>query len=82
MQRLLIVASGTFRGDLGLERYWRPKLAHAITGAFEIDAIFPDEDGVCLDYRDFDGTAVRTYFAFTRAGKIRHTACEPIRQAA
>lgn len=73
---------GTFRGPLGVERYWRPKLAHTAAGAFEVDALFPDADRICLDYRDFDGTAVRTYFAFTEAGKIRHTACELIRQAA
>lgn len=73
---------GTFRGRLGLERYWRPKLTHAVTGAFEVDALFPEADGVCLDYRDFDGTPVRTNFTFTDTGKIRHTACDIIRQAA
>lgn len=25
---------GTFRGRLGVERYWRPKLAHAAAGVF------------------------------------------------
>jgi hypothetical protein len=73
---------GTFRGRLGIERYWRPKLTHAVPGAFEIDALFPEADGVCLDYRDYDGTPVRTHFAFTEAGKIRHTACASVRQAA
>lgn len=73
---------GRFRGRLGLEQYWRPKLARAAAGSFEVDALFPETDGVCLDYRDFDGTAVRTHFAFTEAGKICHTACEPIRKAA
>jgi len=73
---------GTFHGRAGVERYWRPKLARALAGSFEVDAVFPERDGVCLDYRDFDGTAVRTYFAFSEAGKIRNTACEPIRRAA
>ncbi len=73
---------GTFRGRLGVERYWRPKLAHASTGAFVVDTLFPETDGVCLDYRAFDGTPVRTHFTFTEAGKIRHTACAPIKQAA
>ena len=59
-----------------------PKLTHAVTGAFEVDALFPEADGVCLDYRDFDGTPVRTHFTFTDTGKIRHTACDTIRQAA
>ena len=74
---------GSFRGRLGIDRYWRPKLAEAVTGSFEVDALFPEaETGVCLDYRDFDGTPVRTHFTFTEAGKIRHTACDTIRQAA
>ena len=37
-----------------LEAYWGPKLAHAVIGAFEVDALFPETDGVCLDYRAFD----------------------------
>jgi hypothetical protein len=51
-------------------------------GAFEIDALFPEQDGVSLDYRGFDGLPVRTVFRFDDAGKIRLTACAPIRQAA
>ncbi|XSC43225.1 nuclear transport factor 2 family protein [Bradyrhizobium sp. RDT10] len=73
---------GTFRGRLGVERYWRSKLAHPAAGAFEVDALCPETGGVCLDYRAYDGTPVRTHFTFTKAGKIRHTACAPIRQAA
>lgn len=73
---------GSFRGRLGVERYWRPKLAHAGAGSFEVDALFPKAAGVCLDYRDFDGGPVRTHFTFTEAGKILHTACAPIKQAA
>jgi len=72
----------TFRGRPAVERYWAPKLATAVAGSFEIDALFPEADGVCLDYRNFDGTPARTHFAFTEGGKIRHTFCEPIRQAA
>jgi len=73
---------GTFRGRSEVERYWRPKLAHAATGAFEVDALFPDTDGVSLDYRSYDGSPVRMHFRFTDDGKIRHTACAPIRKAA
>jgi hypothetical protein len=73
---------GSFRGRLEVERYRRPKLGRAATGAFEVDALFPEADGVCLDYRDFDGMPVRTHFAFTEAGKIRLTACAPIKRAA
>jgi hypothetical protein len=57
-------------------------LAGAVTGAFEVDALFPEADKVCLDYRDFDGTPVRTYFAFTDTRKICHTICDVIKMAA
>jgi hypothetical protein len=72
----------TARGRLDLEAYWRPKLAHAVIGAFEVDALFPETDGVCLDYRAFDGTPVRIHFRFTDEGKIRHIVCAPVKQAA
>jgi hypothetical protein len=42
----------------------------------------PDEDGVTLDYRGYDGLPVRTHFRFTSTGKISLTACAPIRAAA
>jgi hypothetical protein len=51
-------------------------------GAFEIDALMPDKDGVTLDYRGYDGQPVRTHFRFTSTGKISLTACAPIRAAA
>ena len=54
----------------------------AVTGASEIDALFPEADGVTLDYRGFDGVPVRTHFHFTSTGKISLTACAPIRAAA
>ena len=65
-----------------MERYWRPRLAAVAAGAFEIDALFPEQGGVSLDYRGFDGHPVRTLFWFDDAGKISLTACAPIRQAA
>jgi hypothetical protein len=73
---------GSFRGRSEMEKYWRPRLARAVTGAFEIDALFPDADGVTLDYRGYDGVPVRTHFCFTGTGKISLTACVPIRAAA
>ena len=65
-----------------MEKYWHPRLARAVTGAFEIDALFPEVDGVTLDYRGYDGVPVRTHFRFTSTGKISLTACMPIRAAA
>jgi len=57
-------------------------LASPATGAFEVNALFPETDGVCLDYRAYDGTPVRAHFTFTKAGKIRHPARAAIKQAA
>jgi hypothetical protein len=73
---------GSFRGRSEMESYWRPRPARAVTGPFEIDALFPDADGVPLDYRGYDGVRVRTRFRFTSTGKISLTACAPIRAAA
>jgi hypothetical protein len=59
-------------------RGWRDRAR----GAFEIDVLMPDKDGVTLDYRRYDGVPVRTHFRFTSTGKISLTACAPIRAAA
>ena len=53
-----------------------------MTGAFEIDALFPEADGVTLDYRGYNGLQVRTHFSFTSRGTISLTACAPVRAAA
>ena len=71
-----------FEVDPKMERYWRPRLERSRRGAFEIDVLMPDEDGVTLDYRGYDGIPVRTHFRFTSTGKISLTACAPIRVAA
>ena len=73
---------GNFRGRAAMAEYWRPRLASAKAGAFEIDVLAPFGGGVSLDYRDYDGTPVRTLFRFTETGKIGQTACTPIKQAA
>ncbi len=71
-----------FTGRAEIELYWRPRLATAGSEAFAIDALMPEGGGVSLDYRDYDGRPVRTHFRFTSTGRIRLTACEPIRLAA
>ena len=73
---------GSFRGRSEMESYWSPRLAQSRQGAFEIDALMPEPDGVVLDYRGYDGQPVRTHFRFTSTGKISRTACAPIRAAA
>lgn len=73
---------GSFEGRAEMARYWRPRLARAGTKAFEIDALFPEQDGVSLDYRGYDGKPMRTIFRFNNVGKIQMTACDPIRAAA
>jgi hypothetical protein len=59
-------------------RCWQPKLLGSVPGAFEIDVLMPEVEGVLLNYRSYDGKAVRTRFRFTAAGKILRTACAPI----
>ncbi|WGS23014.1 MULTISPECIES: nuclear transport factor 2 family protein [unclassified Bradyrhizobium] len=73
---------GSFQGRTAMKWYWSQRLAASGADAFEIDALMPEEDGVSLDYRGYDGKRVRTYFQFTDAGKIRLTACAPIKEAA
>jgi hypothetical protein len=73
---------GVFQGRSAMEQYWMPKLAQSSSSAFEIDALFPEPDGVSLDYRGHDGKPVRTFFRFNETGKISMTACEPIEAAA
>jgi len=71
-----------FRGRSEMERYWGPRLVRQAAGAFEIDALFPEKDGVSLDYRGYDGRPVRTHFRFDGEGKILVTACTLIKDAA
>jgi SnoaL-like domain len=73
---------GTFRGRSEMAQYWRPRLARSSAGAFEIDALSPEQGGVTLDYWGYDGMPMRTIFRFNDAGKIHLTACDPIRAAA
>jgi hypothetical protein len=61
---------GRFRGRTEVEQYWQPKLFGSVPGAFEIDVLMPEVEGVLLEYRSYDGRAVRTRFRFTAAGKI------------
>lgn len=69
---------GRYDGRSGLLRYWTPKLGNASAGAFVLDEILPQGKRVRLDYRDYDGRAVRTKFWFNDVGKIVRTICVPL----
>ena len=60
---------GRFKGRTALRRYLRAKLQNQKPGAFAIDALVPEAAGVCLDYRDCDGRAVRTHSRLFRREK-------------
>jgi ketosteroid isomerase-like protein len=64
-------------GRSALAAYWRPKLSGASRKAFTLEEIAPREEGVDLDYLNFDGKPVRIVFRFDARGRIAHTACEP-----
>jgi hypothetical protein len=52
---------GRFRGRTEVEQYWQPKLFSSVPGAFEIDVLMPEVEGVLLDYRSYDGRAVQDH---------------------
>jgi hypothetical protein len=60
--------------------YLAIRLVVSARGFLEVNALFPETDGVCLDYRAYDGTVVRTHFTFTKTGKLRHTVCAPLKK--
>jgi hypothetical protein len=55
-----------------------PDIEHPATASLPLSV----ESYLALDYRGYDGFPVRTQFRFTDGGKIRLTACEPIKAAA
>ena len=65
-------------GRVGLEAYWRPRLAAFSPNAFELEEIASSADGVVLDYLSFDGKPVRIAFTFDGSGKIRQSRCAPM----
>jgi hypothetical protein len=71
---------GSFKGRSEMENYWRPRLARQGARAFEIDALFPEPEGVSLDYRGMTDGRFAHVFGLTTPG-IRLTACAPIKKA-
>jgi ketosteroid isomerase-like protein len=64
-------------GRSALAAYWRPKLSGASRDAFSLEEIAPHDDGVALDYLNFEGKAVRIIFGFDARGRISHMRCAP-----
>ncbi|QPF88334.1 nuclear transport factor 2 family protein [Bradyrhizobium genosp. L] len=62
-------------GRSALAAYWAPKLANTSSGAFGLEEITPRDDGVMLDYLDFESRPARVLFAFDKEGKIAHMGC-------
>jgi hypothetical protein len=65
-------------GRAQLAAYWAPRLYSLAPTAFGLDEIIPLDDGVTLDYLDFEGKPVRVVFGFGSSGKITHARCQPL----
>ena len=70
----------TLIGRASIAAYWGPQLAMACPTAFALDDLTLTADGVCLDYRNYEGDPVRVLFRFTPSGEILHTECVAISQ--
>jgi hypothetical protein len=68
----------SLQGRSALSAYWYPKLETAVHSAFSLDEMTLVDDGVCVDYRSYDGNPVRITFRFTETGKIIYTRCGAI----
>ena len=68
----------TLIGRASIAAYWAPKLAMASTAAFAMNDLTLTADGVCLDYRNYEGKLERSLFRFTASGGILHTECAAI----
>jgi hypothetical protein len=62
-------------GRSALAAYWYPKLETVVHSAFSLDEMTLVGDGVCVDYRSYDGNPVRITFRFSEAGKIIYMSC-------
>jgi len=67
-------------GRKAIAAYWAPKLERRIVSAFTLDDMILTDCGLLVDYRGYDGKAVRIHFHFSPSGKILHTSCGLLRQ--
>jgi hypothetical protein len=72
----------TLAGRESIAAYWAPKLERRIVSAFTLDDMILTDCGVLVDYRGYDGKAVRIHFHFSPSGKILHTSCGLLRRRA
>jgi ketosteroid isomerase-like protein len=63
------------QGLAALAAYWRPQFEAFVPTAFGLQEIAPAADGVTLDYLNFEGKPVRSFFTFTAEGKIWQARC-------
>ena len=69
----------TLTGREALSAYWAPKLDSPLEGgAFALDDMILTDDGLQLDYQNYEGKPVRVLLRFTPSGKIAHTSCGPV----
>ena len=57
--------------------YWEPKLDSRLGSAFTLDDMVLTDDGVRVDYQNYEGKPVSVHFRFGPTGKIIHTTCGP-----
>lgn len=62
-------------GREAIAAYWAPKLERRIRSTFTLDDMILTDSGVLVDYRGYDGKAIRIHFHFSHSGKILHTSC-------
>ena len=72
----------TLTGRKAIAAYWAPKLERRIVSAFTLDDMILTDCGLLVDYRGYDGKAVRIHFHFSPSGKILRTSCGLLRRRA
>ena len=68
----------TLTGREALSAYWAPKLDSPLGSRIRPRRYDLTDDGLQLDYQNYEGKPVRVHFRFTPSGKIAHTSCGPV----
>ena len=62
-------------GREAIAAYWAQKLERRIHSSFTLEDMILTNCGVLVDYRGYDGKAIRIHFHFSHSGRIFHTSC-------